>query len=169
MAGSHGSSLPAPGTLTADATAPLMQLERRLRPEAYGHRRGGYIDRRRTPGRRLMSTGATFDDLRDHNPNRPLASSQVLELEGRRPAVSLDRWQPLATVLDRCGTDPARTGAHGTSSVRETIRVTEWGRRRSEMAADLRDRLTVGDRGRPCYSGGSRPQRGLGPGHPDSM
>jgi hypothetical protein len=27
----------------------LMQLERRLRPEAYGRRRGGYIDRRRTP------------------------------------------------------------------------------------------------------------------------
>ena len=27
----------------------LMQLERRLRPEAYGRRRGGYLDRRRTP------------------------------------------------------------------------------------------------------------------------
>jgi hypothetical protein len=27
----------------------LMQLERQLRPEAYGRRRGGYIDRRRTP------------------------------------------------------------------------------------------------------------------------
>jgi hypothetical protein len=27
----------------------LMQLERQLRPEAYGTRRGGYIDRRRTP------------------------------------------------------------------------------------------------------------------------
>jgi hypothetical protein len=26
----------------------LMQLERRLRPEAFGRRRGGYIDRRRT-------------------------------------------------------------------------------------------------------------------------
>jgi hypothetical protein len=26
----------------------LMQLERQLRPEAYGRRRGGYIDRRRT-------------------------------------------------------------------------------------------------------------------------
>ena len=26
----------------------LMQLERRLRPEAYGWRRGGYLDRRRT-------------------------------------------------------------------------------------------------------------------------
>jgi hypothetical protein len=26
----------------------LMQLERQLRPEAYGHRRGGYIDRLRT-------------------------------------------------------------------------------------------------------------------------
>ena len=27
----------------------LMQLERRLRPEAYGRRRGGYLDRRRIP------------------------------------------------------------------------------------------------------------------------
>jgi hypothetical protein len=27
----------------------LMQLERRLRPEAFGRRRGGYIDRRWTP------------------------------------------------------------------------------------------------------------------------
>ncbi len=26
----------------------LMQLERQLRPEAFGRRRGGYIDRRRT-------------------------------------------------------------------------------------------------------------------------
>jgi hypothetical protein len=26
----------------------LMQLERQLRPEAYGRRRGGYLDRRRT-------------------------------------------------------------------------------------------------------------------------
>ena len=27
----------------------LMQLERQLRPEAYGRRRGGYLDRRRSP------------------------------------------------------------------------------------------------------------------------
>ena len=27
----------------------LMQLERQLRPEAYGRRRGSYLDRRRTP------------------------------------------------------------------------------------------------------------------------
>jgi hypothetical protein len=27
----------------------LMQLERQLRPEAYGRRRGGYLDRRWTP------------------------------------------------------------------------------------------------------------------------
>jgi hypothetical protein len=26
----------------------LMQLERQLRPQAYGRRRGGYLDRRRT-------------------------------------------------------------------------------------------------------------------------
>jgi hypothetical protein len=29
----------------------LMQLERQLRPEAYGRRRGGYLDRRRAPHR----------------------------------------------------------------------------------------------------------------------
>ena len=28
----------------------LMQLERQIRPEAYGRRRGGYVDRRRIPG-----------------------------------------------------------------------------------------------------------------------
>jgi hypothetical protein len=35
----------------ADGTSiwSLMQLERQLRPEAYGRRRGGYLDRRRTP------------------------------------------------------------------------------------------------------------------------
>jgi hypothetical protein len=27
----------------------LMQLERQLRPEAYGRRRGGYLERRQTP------------------------------------------------------------------------------------------------------------------------
>ena len=27
----------------------LMQLERQLRPKAYGRRRGGYLDRRQTP------------------------------------------------------------------------------------------------------------------------
>ena len=36
--------------LRADGTKiwSLMQLERQLRPEAYGRRRGGYLDRRRT-------------------------------------------------------------------------------------------------------------------------
>jgi hypothetical protein len=36
--------------LRADGTRiwSLMQLERQLRPEAYGRRRGGYLDRRRT-------------------------------------------------------------------------------------------------------------------------
>ena len=36
--------------LCADGTRiwSLMQLERQLRPQAYGRRRGGYIDRRRT-------------------------------------------------------------------------------------------------------------------------
>jgi hypothetical protein len=37
--------------LRADGTRiwSLMQLERQLRPEAYRRRRGGYLDRRRTP------------------------------------------------------------------------------------------------------------------------
>ena len=37
--------------LRADGTRiwSLMQLERQLRPEVYGRRRGGYLDRRRTP------------------------------------------------------------------------------------------------------------------------
>jgi hypothetical protein len=37
--------------LRADGTRiwSLMQLEQQLRPEAYGRRRGGYLDRRRTP------------------------------------------------------------------------------------------------------------------------
>jgi hypothetical protein len=37
--------------LRADGTRiwSLLQLERQLRPEAYGRRRGGYLDRRRTP------------------------------------------------------------------------------------------------------------------------
>jgi hypothetical protein len=37
--------------LRADGTRiwSLMQLERQLRPEWYGRRRGGYLDRRRTP------------------------------------------------------------------------------------------------------------------------
>ena len=37
--------------LRADGTSiwSLMQLERELRPEAYGRRRGGYLDRRRIP------------------------------------------------------------------------------------------------------------------------
>ena len=36
--------------LRADGTSiwSLMQLERQLRPEAYGRRRGGYLDRRRS-------------------------------------------------------------------------------------------------------------------------
>jgi hypothetical protein len=36
--------------IRADGTTiwSLMQLERHLRPEAYGRRRGGYLDRRRT-------------------------------------------------------------------------------------------------------------------------
>jgi hypothetical protein len=44
---------PATSSPTSAQTAPkvwsLMQLEQQLRPEVFGRRRGGYIDRRRTP------------------------------------------------------------------------------------------------------------------------
>jgi hypothetical protein len=54
-------------------------------------------------------------DLRDPNPNRPLVSSQLLELEPgdlRFLTTVGDRWRPLMTAAalrDRYGTDPART------------------------------------------------------------
>ena len=37
----------------------LMQLERQLRPEAYGRRRGGYLDRRRIPAANAESIQAS--------------------------------------------------------------------------------------------------------------
>jgi hypothetical protein len=37
----------------------LMQLERQLRPQAFGRRRGGYMDRRRTPTGRDRDTGGS--------------------------------------------------------------------------------------------------------------
>jgi hypothetical protein len=45
--------------LRADGTKvwSLMQLERRLRPQAYLRRRGGYLDRRRNPDDRRRATG----------------------------------------------------------------------------------------------------------------
>jgi hypothetical protein len=36
----------------------LMQLERQLRPEAYGRRRGGYLDRRRTRQQHIRQASA---------------------------------------------------------------------------------------------------------------
>jgi hypothetical protein len=36
----------------------LMQLERQLRPEVYRRRRGGYLDRRRTPSRTSSQASA---------------------------------------------------------------------------------------------------------------
>ena len=46
--------------LRADGTRiwSLMQLERQLRPEAYGRRRGGYLDRRRRPSSTSMQASA---------------------------------------------------------------------------------------------------------------
>jgi hypothetical protein len=34
----------------------LMQLERQLRPEVHGRRRGGYLDRRQTPAHQQIGT-----------------------------------------------------------------------------------------------------------------
>ena len=47
--------------LRADGTRiwSLMQLERQLRPEAYGRRRGGYLDRRQTPVADAAPVGLT--------------------------------------------------------------------------------------------------------------
>jgi hypothetical protein len=45
--------------LRADGTRiwSLMQLERQLRPEAYGRRRGGYLDRRHNTAARAWPSG----------------------------------------------------------------------------------------------------------------
>jgi hypothetical protein len=102
-------------------------------------------------------------DLRGHNPNLPSALAQLLEPKGPRPAIPPNRGRPLVTayaVLDHCGTDPARTEAQATSSVRETIRVIGRPGRTLETLADLHDRLTVARRCYPWLSGGARPQRG---------
>ena len=50
--------------LRADGTRvwSLMQLERRLRPQAYRRRRGGYLDRRRT----RVTDAAELDDAGDN-------------------------------------------------------------------------------------------------------
>jgi hypothetical protein len=71
--------------LRADSTKAwsLTQLERQLRPGAFGRRRGSYIDRRRTrpPTReRCPRRSTTFGD---HNLIRPRASSLLRELEER--------------------------------------------------------------------------------------
>jgi hypothetical protein len=46
--------------LRADGTRiwSLMQLERQLRPAAYSRRRGGYLERRQTPGRQRQAKQA---------------------------------------------------------------------------------------------------------------
>ena len=46
--------------LRADGTRiwSLTQLERQLRPEAYGRRRGGYLDRRQAPATDASPSGA---------------------------------------------------------------------------------------------------------------
>jgi hypothetical protein len=52
------------------------------------------------PYRALSNAGrkCAVDDLRDHNPNPSTASSQLHDLEGRRPAVPRNRRRPLATA-----------------------------------------------------------------------
>jgi hypothetical protein len=44
--------------LTATRIWSLLQLERQLRPEAYGRRRGGYLERRPTPDRQSQANKA---------------------------------------------------------------------------------------------------------------
>ena len=60
-------------------------------------------------------------DLRDHNPNRPLASFLLLELQGRQPAVPLDRWRPLVTADAR-----VRPLQHGPSADPEAKPPRAW-------------------------------------------
>jgi hypothetical protein len=62
---------------------------------------------RRSVAARLLPRRAK-PDLRDHNPNRPLVSSQLRERDGRRPAVPPNRRRPVVPVAAharplRCG------------------------------------------------------------------
>jgi hypothetical protein len=58
--------------------------------------------------RRRVIEGTRSLALRDHNPNRPLASSQLPELEGRQPAIPLDLERLLVTAAACAG--PLRHG-----------------------------------------------------------
>jgi hypothetical protein len=78
----------------------LTQLERKLRPEAYRMRRGGYIDRRRTLASDTRAYAAMLDDLRD-TMKLPSALSQLREPKGPRPAVPPNRGRPLVTAHAR--------------------------------------------------------------------
>ena len=49
----------------------LMQLERRLRPEAYSRRRGAYLDRRRTPQGTARQASVEQDDRHLWEPQWP--------------------------------------------------------------------------------------------------
>jgi hypothetical protein len=100
-------------------------------------------------GSRRLAPTRTFNDLRDHNPNRPPASSQLHELEDRRPAVPLHRWRPLVPADAR-----ARPMRHGPSADRANHR--ELGKHRRTVCCqataqlnepDRRPLLTVDDRG----------------------
>jgi hypothetical protein len=65
--------------LRADGTRiwSLMQLERQLRPEAYGRRRGGYLDRRRTRQEHLQLSMGPTGMTRLQEPQWPTPSCVV--------------------------------------------------------------------------------------------
>jgi hypothetical protein len=87
----------------------------------------GWSRARRSAVSELAGRGDSAPDLRDHNLIRPPASSQLRELDARRPTVPLnlgDRWQPPMPMLDCCDTDPARTelpSAEGHPSIGTSI------------------------------------------------
>ena len=76
--------------LRADGTRiwSLMQLERQLRPEAYGRRRGGYLDRRRTQ-EHLQLRDQAGSDRRTSNSSPPVQ---------RRPSSSMSAAKRLMLV-----------------------------------------------------------------------
>jgi hypothetical protein len=68
--------------LRADGTkiGSLMQLERQLRPEVYGRRRGGYVDRRQTrpPAQRSAEGSRRNDGERHRDVHVPRLITTVL-------------------------------------------------------------------------------------------
>jgi hypothetical protein len=99
-----------------------------------------------------VTEGTRTPDLRDRNPNRPIPSSLLRELEGRRPAVLLDHWWPLVPATAR-----ARLLRHGPSAdQRRNHHERSPGHPPTAQLSGPGGLplLTVGDRGEPM--GGAR-------------